>query len=90
MTMVGRSAEKISPLVALSEQEIKILDFIKPDTTAKKRKDLSNYVIKIAQLGGYLARASDPPPGNTVIWRGITRLSEIQLGVEIGMKLVGN
>jgi len=28
---------------------------------------LSRYLIKIAQFGGYLARANDPPPGNTVI-----------------------
>jgi hypothetical protein len=32
----------------------------------------------------------DPPPGNTVIWRGMQRLTEIQIGVGIGMKLVGN
>src|ERR1700756_4056978 len=36
-------------------------------------------VIRLAQLGGYLARANDPPPGNTVMWRGIRRLTDIQI-----------
>ena len=38
----------------------------------------------------HLARSSDPPPGNNVLWRGLQRLTEIQIGVEIGIKLVGN
>ena len=47
------------------------------------RKTLSVYLIKIARLGGYLARASDPPPGNTVMWRGLSRLTDITLGIEL-------
>jgi hypothetical protein len=34
-------------------------------------------------LGGYLARAKDPPPGNMVVWRGLTRLADILLGAEL-------
>jgi len=45
---------------------------------------------KLARLGGYLARASDPPPGNIVMWRGLARLTDIQIGVEIGAEDVGN
>lgn len=40
--------------------------------------------------GGYLARTHDPPPGNTVIWRGLSRLTDIELGIMIGAQLVGN
>jgi len=32
----------------------------------------------------------DPPPGNTVIWRGLSRLTDIELGIMIGVQLVGN
>ncbi len=32
----------------------------------------------------------DPPPGNTVMWRGLSRLTDIQLGFELGTRLVGN
>jgi len=54
------------------------------------RRKLSHYLIKLARLGGYLARNGDPPPGNETIWRGLTRLIDIQLGVIIGAGLVGN
>ena len=73
----------------MNETEIKILDHLKPDRNRTK-KSLSKYLMKIAKLGGYLARSSDPPPGNNIMWRGMQRLSEIQIGVEIGLKLVGN
>jgi hypothetical protein len=55
-----------------------------------KKPILSSYLTKIARLGGYLARAHDPPPGNMVIWRGFSRLTDIQLGFAIGAKVVGN
>jgi hypothetical protein len=45
---------------------------------------------KIARLGGYLDRAKDPPPGNTVMWRGFARLTDIELGFILGARLVGN
>lgn len=45
---------------------------------------------ELARLGGYLARSKDPPPGNTVMWRGLTRLTDIQLGFILGTQLVGN
>ena len=51
---------------------------------------LSSYLIRMAQLGGYLARASDPPPGNTVIWRGMSHLTNIEIGFTLGAQLVGN
>jgi hypothetical protein len=51
---------------------------------------LSFYLTKLARLGGYLARAKDPPPGNTVMWRGLSRLTDIQLGFLLGVQLVGN
>src|SRR5476651_2017173 len=49
------------------------------------------YLTKLARLGGYLARAADPPPGNMVVWRGLSRLTDIKLGAEIaGVQTVGN
>ena len=89
MTMINREGTTLPAELVLSETEIKILDHLKPDSKQTK-KSLSTYLTKIAKLGGYLARSSDPPPGNNVMWRGIQRLNEIQIGVEIGMKLVGN
>ena len=60
------------------------------DQKPLRRKTLSYYLTKIARLGGYLARANDPPPGNMVMWRGLSRLTDIELGAIIGAKIVGN
>jgi len=40
--------------------------------------------------GGYLARAKDPPPGNIVMWRGLSRLNDITLGATQQADIVGN
>ena len=47
-------------------------------------------IIKIARLGGYLDRAKDPPPGNIVMWRGLSRLTDIALGATLKIDDVGN
>ncbi len=38
---------------------------------------LAQAVRWIAQLGGYLGRKSDGPPGVTVLWRGFQRLTDL-------------
>ncbi|MGF6537336.1 hypothetical protein OKW32_000622 [Paraburkholderia youngii] len=58
--------------------------------TTPSLRPLVRTVIRLAQLGGYLARASDPPPGNTVMWREMRRLTDIQLRYELALKEVGN
>jgi hypothetical protein len=93
MTMVNRAMPEAPPELALTNVEIRILDHLVKDSGTTKRgakATLSRYLVKVARLGGYLARASDPPPGNTVMWRGISRLTDIELGAAIGPKIVGN
>jgi len=92
MTMLNRSAPAASPDLALTDDEIGLLDHLVKDKSQKpvRRKTLSHYLTKIARLGGYLARANDPPPGNTVMWRGLSRLTDIELGTIIGARIVGN
>ena len=91
MTMINRSAPNASPLLALSSLEIRLLDQLVNQANQPYPKDsLSVYLTKIARLGGYLARAHDPPPGNLVMWRGLSRLTDIQLGFILGAQLVGN
>jgi hypothetical protein len=46
--------------------------------------------VVVAKLAGYLARAKDPPPGNVVVWRGLTRLMDIHLGFEWSRRVVGH
>jgi hypothetical protein len=90
MTMLNRSAPDAQPTLALTAAEIAVLDRLVNDKPQARRKTLSHYLTKIARLGGYLARANDPPPGNIVMWRGLSRLTDIELGAMIGAKIVGN
>jgi hypothetical protein len=92
MTMINRSVPDAEPGLALTEVETKLLDQLVPDKDDRslREKTLSGYLTKIARLGGYLARSSDPPPGNTVMWRGLSRLTDIKLGAMLGAGLVGN
>ena len=90
MTMLNRSAPNALPTLALTVTEIGVLDRLINDKPPPRRKTLSHYLTKIARLGGYLARAHDPPPGNTVMWRGLSRLTDILLGATVGEELVGN
>ena len=90
MTMLNRSAPHALPTLALTETEIAVLDRLASDKQHARLKMLSHYLTKIARLGGYLARANDPPPGNTVMWRGLARLTDIVLGATLGAEIVGN
>ncbi len=81
----------LSPGVASTPTEIQLLDhLVARKSRHTETKNLEIYVIKIAMLGGYLARNNDPTPGNLVIWRGLNRLADIALGIDIKEKLVGN
>ena len=95
MTMLNRSTPNANPSLALTRIETALLDRLVPDHNdhqLRRKNTLSNYLIKIARLGGYVARASDPPPGNTVMWRGLSRLTDIRLGATFSrtQQLVGN
>jgi hypothetical protein len=69
MRQISRSPMSRSPCL-ITLQRIKAKKSLRP-------KPLSHYLTKIARLGGYLARANDSPPGNTVMWRGLSRLTDI-------------
>ena len=89
LTMIGRSAPDAEPSLALTDREMALLDGLVPDGGSRPRT-LALYLTKIARLGGYLARGRDPPPGSTVMWRGMSRLTDITLGSTVAAGLVGN
>jgi hypothetical protein len=93
ITMLKRIAPDASPTMALTDSEIALLDQLVGDSGNRRCKPgtLSFYLTKLARLGGYLARTGDPPPGNVVIWRGLSRLTDIEIGAELGaLVFVGN
>jgi len=79
LTMLAREEDKISLKIAFNPLEISILEKMVPEKKSRvKNSTVQFYLQKIARLGGYLARASDPPPGPLVIWRGLIKLNEFQ------------
>ena len=82
MTMLIRTSPGAPAELALTASELHLLDHLLTGPPIAQ-KGLSHYLIKIARLGGYLARASDPPPGAIVMWRGLSRLRDIQFGADI-------
>jgi hypothetical protein len=74
-----------------SETERQLPDHLVPDRPVDRagKRSLSLYITKLTRLGGYLARAGDSPPGTTVMRRGLSRLTDIQLGFNAA-QLVGN
>jgi hypothetical protein len=92
LTMLNRSTRHAAPSLAFTTLEIALLTRLAPtraDPPARK-PSLSACVTQLARLGGYLARASDAPPGNTVVWRGLARLTDIEIGFALGAQHVGN
>jgi hypothetical protein len=92
LTMMNRALPDASPTLAFTALEIHLLDRLVKDkrTRHTQRKPLATYLTKLARLGGYLARTDDAPPGNRVVWRGLSRLTDIELGFVMGAELVGN
>jgi len=90
LTMTSRATPDAPAEVALTKQEVEILDRLAADTSPPEKPSVSHYLVAVAKLGGYLARAKDPPPGNMVVWRGLIRLMDIQLGFELSRRVMGN
>ena len=90
LTMLNRTNPKTFADVVFTDTEIAILNHLAGDSRQPALKNVAHYVLTLAKLGGYLNRKNDGPPGNTVLWRGLTRLTDIHLGVEFGKQLVGN
>jgi hypothetical protein len=72
--------------------EINILNRLAPDNPAgtTRTPSLKSCLTQLARLGGYLNRAKDGLPGNNVMWRGMSRLTDIELGFQLAMENVGN
>jgi hypothetical protein len=86
LTMMSRIHANAPPILALNCNEIELLDSLVIDKPSGGEKNLAHYLTKIARLGGYLARTHDPPPGNIVMWRGLSRLIDIELGYMTGKR----
>ena len=79
LTMMNRHAPDADCTSVLTDTEWKALYCVTHRSTAfpKQLPTVSEVVVWIAKLGGFLGRRSDGEPGVTVIWRGWQRLSDI-------------
>ena len=83
LAMLSRDVPAADPAVVFTEEERHILDQATPKTKRQATRNLHFYVRAVARLGGYLDRASDAPPGTTVIWRGFSRLADLVEGARL-------
>ncbi|MGF6267110.1 hypothetical protein OKW49_008104 [Paraburkholderia youngii] len=68
--MLSRSAPQATAELAFTQTVIELLKRVVHDTPHNAvAPPLLRNVIRLAQLGGYLARDNDPAHGNTVMWR---------------------
>jgi hypothetical protein len=88
--MLNRPARKAPPTLTFTSLAIDLLTrFAHPSPRSQSRPPTLNLChTQFAQLGGYLARAGDAPPGNMVIWRGLVG-SDIEIGFLLGSQQVG-
>jgi hypothetical protein len=82
VTMLRRAAPYLKASVVFTPSELRLLQSL-PTRNAVGSASLDCSLLQLAKLGGYLARATDPPPGPLVIWRGLSRLTDIQLGFSL-------
>jgi hypothetical protein len=92
MTYQSRATPQASCEIVLTKQEWQTLLILATSSTAipNRPPTLKQAVTWIAQMGGYLNRKSDKPPGILSIWRGYRKLSEcIKLYTIINEKNLG-
>ncbi|WP_226935429.1 IS4 family transposase [Pseudogemmobacter faecipullorum] len=77
--LYSRETPASDPAAVFTDEERHLLECATPDRMRQASHDLAFY----ARLGGYIDRTSDPPPGTTVIWRGLSRLSDLLEGARM-------
>jgi hypothetical protein len=91
ITMLQRTDHKSVEKFGLTKVETDALDLLnRKYLKTNSAKQTNGYLLQLAKLGGYLARAKDPPPGITVIWRGLSKLHDIRIGIKLTKINVGN
>jgi hypothetical protein len=79
--MLGRERPEVSCDAVLEEAEWKSVYQVMTGRSPPRRPPPLGVVVKlIAQLGGYLARKNDPPPGPKAMWVGLQQTRMLAIG----------
>lgn len=87
LTTVGRDTPDTPCTVIFEDDEWQSLyAYVHKSTAAipKETPTLREVTRLIGHLGGHLGRKGDGEPGQTTMWRGLTRLTDISAGWKIG------
>ena len=92
LVLLGREVPELPCDIFFDHWEVKVLEALQQQKSSDKRGKggkgkrplpLGEAVTLVAQLGGYLARGSDPPPGAECLWKGMSRLSGMAEGYRL-------
>lgn len=70
MTLLGRETPELPVELLFSDLEIEVLNAYAKKKALKPPLLLGDAVRLVAQMGGYLGRKNDPPPGHQLMWHG--------------------
>ena len=84
LMMIGRTCPEMSSGVVFEESEWKAVYKItnRDQQVPDVPPPLKDIIRMIAFLGGYIGRKNDPPPGPTIMWKGLTRMSDFSMAWE--------
>lgn len=86
LTMLNRCTKNAPPTLALTPLEVELLDRLAgrgAPPNARPPPSLRCSLTRLARLGGFMDRSADGLPGNTVMWRGLSRLTDIAIGFQL-------
>jgi len=84
LMMIGRTCPNISSATLFEKSEWKSVYKIvhKNEPIPAEAPPLHDFIRMIANLGGYIGRSNDPPPGPKVMWKGLTRMADFSMAWE--------
>ena len=94
MILLGREVPDLPCNVFFENWEVKVLEALQEQRRPQAKENqhpllLATAITQVAQMGGYLARGCDPPPGTKCLWRGMIWLAGMAAGYRLAAETRG-
>jgi hypothetical protein len=94
MVLLGREVPDLPCNVFFESWEVKVLKALQEQRRPQAKGNqhpllLATAITQVAQMGGYLARGCDPPPGTKCLWRGMIWLAGMAAGYRLAAETRG-